>query len=137
MNQKKAGVLLSYTSEAIKILTSLLYTPIMLRLLGQSEYGLYQLVGSVVSYLGLLSLGFTSAYVRYFSLARAKGTEKEVERLNGFIKSKEAKLSGSFVEKAPAQVVAKERESLDDLRMQRDVNLQTIERLRVAANARK
>ena len=83
MNQKKAGVLLSYTSEAIKILTSLLYTPIMLRLLGQSEYGLYQLVGSVVSYLGLLSLGFTSAYVRYFSLARAKGTEKEVERLNG------------------------------------------------------
>ena len=83
MNQKKAGVILSYTSEAIKILTALLYTPIMLRLLGQSEYGLYQLVSSVVSYLGLLSLGFTSAYVRYFSLAKAKGSEDEVARLNG------------------------------------------------------
>lgn len=69
--------------------------------------------------------------------AEIQKKEKEVERLNGFIKSKEAKLSGSFVEKAPAQVVAKERESLDDLRMQRDVNLQTIERLRAAANARK
>lgn len=83
MNQKRAGVILSYISEAVKILTSLLYTPIMLRLLGQSEYGLYQLVNSVVSYLGLLSFGFTAAYVRYFSLAKAKGSEKEVERLNG------------------------------------------------------
>ena len=83
MNQKKAGVVLSYISEAIKILTALLYTPVMLRLLGQSEYGLYQLVSSVVSYLGLLSLGFTSAYVRYFSIAKAKGPEDEVARLNG------------------------------------------------------
>ena len=83
MNQKKAGVVLSYISEAIKILTALLYTPVMLRLLGQSEYGLYQLVHSVVSYLGLLSLGFTSAYVRYFSIAKAKGPEDEVARLNG------------------------------------------------------
>ena len=83
MNQKKAGVILSYISEAIKILTSLLYTPIMLRLLGQSEYGLYQLVHSVVSYLGLFSLGFTSAYVRYFSLAKAKGSEEDVAKLNG------------------------------------------------------
>ena len=38
MNQKKAGVVLSYISEAIKILSALLYTPVMLRLLGQSEY---------------------------------------------------------------------------------------------------
>ena len=83
MNQKKAGVLLSYMSQAIGILTSLLYTPIMLRLLGQSEYGLYHLVNSVVSYLGLLSFGFTSSYVRYFSLARKSGDEDEVSRLNG------------------------------------------------------
>ena len=83
MNQKKAGVMLSYTSEAIKTLTSLLYTPVMLRLLGQSEYGLYQLVHSVASYLGLLSLGFTSSYVRYFSIAKKSGDEKNVARLNG------------------------------------------------------
>ena len=51
INQRKAGVMLSYTSEAVKILSSLLYTPIMLRLLGQSEYGLYSLVHSVVAYL--------------------------------------------------------------------------------------
>ena len=57
INQRKAGVILSYAGEIVKILVNLIYTPIMLRLLGQSEYGLYQLVYSVVSYLSLLSLG--------------------------------------------------------------------------------
>ena len=83
MNQKKAGVILSYASDIILIATTLLYTPIMLRLLGQSEYGLYQLVNSVVSYLGLFSLGFTAAYVRYFSRVKAEGTEADLARLNG------------------------------------------------------
>lgn len=83
INQKKAGVALSYTSEAIIILTSLIYTPIMLRLLGQSEYGLYQLVQSVVSYLSLLSLGFGSSYMRFYSRYKAKDNEDSIEKLNG------------------------------------------------------
>ena len=49
MNQKKIGVVISYLGQLVNILTGLIYTPIMLRLLGQSEYGLYQLVSSVVS----------------------------------------------------------------------------------------
>ena len=49
MNQKKAGVLLSYGQTALSTLISLTYTPVMLRLLGQSEYGLYTLVNGFVS----------------------------------------------------------------------------------------
>lgn len=82
-SQRKSGVILSYTSEAIKILSGLIYTPIMLRLLGQSEYGLYQLVYSIVSYLSLLSFGFTASYMRFYSRAKAKNDEEEVSRLNG------------------------------------------------------
>ena len=67
INQLKAGVILSYTTQLIQILTGLIYTPVMLRLLGQSEYGLYQLVQSVVSYLGLLSFGFSAGYMRFYS----------------------------------------------------------------------
>lgn len=78
MNQRKMGVILTYTSEAIKILTGLLYTPIMLRLLGQSEYGLYQLVYSVVSYLSLLSMGFGSSYLRFYSKKNLKMITKEL-----------------------------------------------------------
>lgn len=87
MNQKKAGVLLTYFSELVKILTGLVYTPIMLRLLGQSEYGLYQLVFSVVSYLNLLSLGFASSYIRFYSRKKADNDELGIAQLNGMFMS--------------------------------------------------
>lgn len=83
INQRKAGVLLNYGNEAIRILTALLYTPLMLRLLGQSEYGLYQLVSSTVAYLSLLSLGFGSAYVRYHARYYVKNDVAGIARLNG------------------------------------------------------
>ena len=83
INQKKAGVALSYVSEIIKILSGLIYTPIMLRILGKSEYGLYQLVYSVVSYLSLLSLGFGSSYMRFYSRFKAKKDEDGIAKLNG------------------------------------------------------
>ncbi len=83
INQRKAGVVLTYTGEAIKVLTGLIYTPIMLRLLGQSEYGLYQMVFSVVSHLSLLSMGFGGAYLRFYSRYTAQGDRRGVARLNG------------------------------------------------------
>lgn len=83
INQRKAGVILSYAGEIVKILVNLIYTPIMLRLLGQSEYGLYQLVYSVVSYLSLLSLGFGSSYLRFYSRYKAQKDEDGVAKLNG------------------------------------------------------
>ena len=83
INQRKAGVVLSYTGEIVKILVNLVYTPVMLRLLGQSEYGLYQLVYSVVSYLSLLSLGFGSSYLRFYSRYKAQKNEDGVAKLNG------------------------------------------------------
>lgn len=83
MNQKKIGVILSYTSQLINIISGVIYTPIMLRLLGQSEYGLYQLVSSVVSYLSLLGLGFSSSYMRFYSREKAKDNENGVAKING------------------------------------------------------
>lgn len=83
VNQLKAGAVLSYVSMALGFVITLAYTPIVLRLLGQSEYGLYSLVSSVIGYLGLLSFGFGSAYVRFFSRFRATGDDAGVARLNG------------------------------------------------------
>lgn len=81
INQIKSGILLSYLSIIITILVSIIYTPILLRLLGQSEYGLYQLTTSLVSYLSLLSLGFGSSYLRYYSIY--KSDENKLASLNG------------------------------------------------------
>ncbi|MEK5256434.1 oligosaccharide flippase family protein [Paenibacillus sp. FSL F4-0125] len=83
INQLKAGAIISYLSMGIGYIVSIIYTPIMLRLLGQSEYGLYNLVGSVVSYLGLLSFGFGSAYMRFYSRYKVINDQDNIAKLNG------------------------------------------------------
>lgn len=82
-NERKAGAILSYLSIGIGSLVSILYTPVMLRLLGQSEYGLYNLVKSVVAYLGLLNFGFGSTYIRYYSKFKAEEDQENIAKLNG------------------------------------------------------
>ncbi len=83
INQLKAGVILSYVSMGLTNIISIIYTPIMLRMLGQSEYGLYQLANSVVSYLGLLNFGFGSAYIKFYSTLKRDNDEKGIAKLNG------------------------------------------------------
>ena len=77
MNQLKAGAALSYVSVVLHIVVGLAYTPYMLRMLGQSEYGLYSLAASVVGYLTILDLGFGNAIIRYTAKFRAQGKQRE------------------------------------------------------------
>ena len=83
INQLKAGAILSYVSIGLNNIVGLLYTPFMLRMLGQNEYGLYSLVASVVSYLTVLDLGFANAIVRYTAKFRAEGKIREQYGLFG------------------------------------------------------
>ena len=82
-NQRKAAIALTYATQFIKILSALLYTPMMIRALGQSEYGTYQLVNSVVAYLSLFSLGFGSAYTRFYMRYVVKDDKQGIAKLNG------------------------------------------------------
>lgn len=81
--EKKIGVVISYVSQGIYILTSIIYVPIILRLLGQEEYGLYQLAAAMISNLSLLSIGFDSAYIRYYSKYKITGNIDAIGKLNG------------------------------------------------------
>ncbi len=81
--QISGGIVLSFLSQLIGIGVGLAYTPIMIRILGQNEYGLYQLVQSTVNYLMLMNFGFNGAYIRYYSIANAKHDEKEIANING------------------------------------------------------
>lgn len=83
VNQLKAGAVLSYISMGLGYVVALIYTPIMLRLLGQAEYGLYNLVLSVVSYLVILNFGFGSAYMRYYSRYKVQEENERIAVLNG------------------------------------------------------
>src|SRR5699024_7167734 len=55
----------------------------MIRLLGQSEYGLYNIAASIISYLGVLNLGFGSAYMRFYSRYRIADDRDNIGALNG------------------------------------------------------
>lgn len=77
INQLKAGAILSYVVIFLNIIVGLAYTPFMLRMMGQSEYGLYALVSSVITYLTVLDLGFGSAIIRYTASFRAQNKLNE------------------------------------------------------------
>lgn len=83
INQLKAGAALSYIAIALNNIVGLLYTPFMLRMMGQNEYGLYSLVASVVAYLTVLDLGFGNAIIRYTAKFRAEGKVKEQYEMFG------------------------------------------------------
>lgn len=77
MNQIKAGAILNYIIIGLNTLVGLLYTPYMLRCLGQNDYGLYSLVASVIAYLTILDFGFGNAIIRYTAKLRAEGKSHE------------------------------------------------------------
>lgn len=83
VNQLKVGVVLSYFSRFIQLIVGIIYTPIMIRLLGQSEYGLYNIAASTIAYLGVLNFGFGSAYMRYYSRYKVKDDSEKIAVLNG------------------------------------------------------
>jgi O-antigen/teichoic acid export membrane protein len=82
VNQRKMGAVLSYVNIIASFLVGFLYTPFMLRLLGQSEYGLYSLIGSVVGYLSILDLGLSNTIVRYAARNRVTGSDDSEAELN-------------------------------------------------------
>ncbi|MDO5455779.1 MAG: oligosaccharide flippase family protein [Eubacteriales bacterium] len=79
----KWGSALSYAQMVISIIIGIAYTPVMIRLLGQNEYGLYSTISSTIAMLSVLSLGFNSSYVRFYSRYKQRGDTEGIFRLNG------------------------------------------------------
>lgn len=86
-DQLKSGAILSYLNLLIGNIIPFIYTPIMLRMLGQAEYGLYGIAQSIMGYIGLLNLGVGGTIVRYLSKYRSRGDRDQEARVIGlFIK---------------------------------------------------
>lgn len=82
-SQLKAGAILSYIALFVNSAISIIYTPIMLKLLGQSEYGLYSLATSAAGYVGVLNFGLGNAVIRYTAKYKALKDEKGCSNLYG------------------------------------------------------
>lgn len=81
--QIKLGMILSYINLGVGNLIPFFYTPIMLELLGQSEYGLYKIASSTTSYLSLMAFGIGAAVSRFMIKARTQEGKEAEERMFG------------------------------------------------------
>lgn len=81
MNQIKIGVILSYLTIAFSIISGVLYTPWMIKEIGVSDYGLYVLITSFLSYF-LVDFGLGQAISRYLALYKS---ENKIEKINQFL----------------------------------------------------
>ncbi len=82
LKQIKLGALMSYAAIAFNIIAGLIYTPWMVRQIGKSDYGLYVLVTSFLTYF-VMDFGLGQAIARYIAKYRADGNESQINNLLG------------------------------------------------------
>jgi O-antigen/teichoic acid export membrane protein len=80
-NQRKIGAILSYLNSFLNILVGIIYVPILLKFMGKDEYGLYQLLGSVISYFSMMDFGISTAITRYYTKFNSKNEKIKKENL--------------------------------------------------------
>lgn len=76
------GAIISYVSIVVNILISFFYTPWMIRQIGMSDYGLYSLIISFISYF-LMDFGLQQAVQRFIAKYRAANDEDKVAKMIG------------------------------------------------------
>ena len=81
-NNIKKGAVISYVAIFLNIAITFFYTPWMIRKIGVSDYGLYSLVYSFISYF-ILDFGLHQAIQRFIAKYRAEGSEDKVEKMIG------------------------------------------------------
>lgn len=67
MNERKIGIALSYLNIVLHAILGFIYVPILLHYIGKNEYGLYQLIGSLIAYFSIMDFGLTAAVTRFYT----------------------------------------------------------------------
>lgn len=68
----KRGIFSSYGIFMADVLAGLIFTPFLINSLGQSEYGIYSLMGALIGTFAILDFGFGNAIIRYIAQFRAE-----------------------------------------------------------------
>lgn len=61
------GTIMSYLSIVISCVGAIVVTPFIVKCLGDSSYGVYRIIVSLIAYMSILNFGFGSSAVRYIS----------------------------------------------------------------------
>lgn len=81
MSQRKIGIILSYFHTFLHIIVNLLYVPLLLKTIGRNEYGLYQMVGSLMAYITIMETLLSSGILRYYCKYNNLGDESKKENI--------------------------------------------------------
>lgn len=81
MNERKIGILISYINIVLHALVGFIYVPLLLHYIGKSEYGLYQLIGSLIAYFSIMDFGLTAAVVRFYTKYKAENNKVGMENI--------------------------------------------------------
>ncbi len=79
----KLGAILTYITQFLNIAISFVYVPLMMAKLGQTNYGLYSLVQSLISYLQMSEMGLGVTATRYNAKYIANGDKEGQKGING------------------------------------------------------
>lgn len=83
INQRKIGAILSYLVITLNMIVGIAYTPFLIRKLGQSEYGLFSIIQSVISYLTVMDMGFGNAIIIYTARYINQNDKEKQDKLHG------------------------------------------------------
>ena len=85
MSQLKKGAILSYVNIGLTNTIGLILTPFIISSLGNSEYGLYTLIGSIIAYFSLMDLGLNNTIVRFVAKYKTVKDEEGERKFLGTI----------------------------------------------------
>ena len=74
---------MSYLYMIVQVIVNLIYVPLLLSTIGTNEFGLYQLVGSVMAYLLIMNTTIAAAVQRYYNKHLAMHEYEQAENVLG------------------------------------------------------
>lgn len=82
MKSRNNGLILSYLNTVLNMIIGFFLSSFFVKMLGDTEYGLYQMVTSFVGYLVLLEFGTGTAMTRNICKCRAQNSSEDEIKKN-------------------------------------------------------
>ena len=79
--QRKIGTLLGYIHIALQSLVSIIYIPLLINGIGDGEYGLYQIMSSIIAYFSIMEAPMSSAILRFYSQYKNESDINKMENV--------------------------------------------------------
>lgn len=93
----KWGVVASYFWVVVHIGINFIYAPLLIKLLGKNEYGLYQVVASFFAYINVLETSLSAGVLRFYCNAKATKNENNVRNILGVCRKIYTKLTFAII----------------------------------------